>query len=352
MTGPARASTTTTSPDRRSARGRPIRFARDPRDRPARQPDVGQGRGRAAGRAGALSGCARAVRPSTWWSGATPTRRSDKLRDRVAVGARCRGRAGRRRDGPPGAAGRRRHRRTRSASSRRAPATTSPARSGCPCSDPVAAVDHRGRAATARQVDVGAGGRPVVRRACWASGFDSVVNERANRMSWPQGPARYNLAIARRAADLPAGAVRAGPRRRDRGRPRRCSSRSATAPSYGGGMRVCPDASLDDGLLDVTVLGPISKPEFLRVFPTVYKGTHVRHPAVDGHSGPGSCRSTAPASSPTPTVSGSPRCRSPARRSPGRLHVLAPPSSRRLEAMATPAERYAAARARQAELPS
>ena len=45
-------------------------------------------------------------------------------------------------------------------------------------------------------------------------------------------------------------------------------------------MRVCPDARLDDGLLDVTVLGPISKPEFLRVFPKVYKGTHVRHPAV------------------------------------------------------------------------
>ena len=45
-------------------------------------------------------------------------------------------------------------------------------------------------------------------------------------------------------------------------------------------MRVCPDASLEDGLLDVTVLGPISKLEFIRVFPSVYKGTHVHHPAV------------------------------------------------------------------------
>ena len=48
-------------------------------------------------------------------------------------------------------------------------------------------------------------------------------------------------------------------------------------------MRVCPDALVDDGLLDVTVLGRISTLEFLRVFPSVYRGTHVRHPAVSVH---------------------------------------------------------------------
>jgi diacylglycerol kinase (ATP) len=52
------------------------------------------------------------------------------------------------------------------------------------------------------------------------------------------------------------------------------------AKSYGAGMRVCPDADLTDGLVDVMVLGPVSKPEFLKTFPKVFKGTHITHPAV------------------------------------------------------------------------
>ncbi|HTR70894.1 MAG TPA: diacylglycerol kinase, partial [Mycobacteriales bacterium] len=52
------------------------------------------------------------------------------------------------------------------------------------------------------------------------------------------------------------------------------------AQSYGAGMRVTPDADLTDGLIDVMVLGPVSKIEFLRTFPKVFKGTHVDHPAV------------------------------------------------------------------------
>jgi diacylglycerol kinase (ATP) len=51
--------------------------------------------------------------------------------------------------------------------------------------------------------------------------------------------------------------------------------------SYGGGMQVCPQASLTDGLFDVMVLSPISKLEFIRVFPTVYSGTHINHPEVN-----------------------------------------------------------------------
>jgi len=50
--------------------------------------------------------------------------------------------------------------------------------------------------------------------------------------------------------------------------------------SYGGGMRVCPNADLRDGLLDIMILHPVSKIEFLKVFPTVYQGGHINHPQV------------------------------------------------------------------------
>ena len=49
---------------------------------------------------------------------------------------------------------------------------------------------------------------------------------------------------------------------------------------YGGGMKIVPDAKLDDGLFDVCIVEEISKLEFLKVFPRVFSGTHVTHPAV------------------------------------------------------------------------
>jgi diacylglycerol kinase (ATP) len=111
------------------------------------------------------------------------------------------------------------------------------------------------------------------------SGFDSMVNERANRMSWPNGRSRYNLAILaelRTFRPVPYVLELDG----ERWETEAMLVAVGNGSSYGGGMRVCPDARMDDGQLDVTVLGPISKPEFVRVFPTVYKGTHVHHPAV------------------------------------------------------------------------
>lgn len=112
-----------------------------------------------------------------------------------------------------------------------------------------------------------------------AAGFDAVVNERANQLTWPKGPMRYNLAILR---ELPV--FRAIPYTLVLDGERIDTEAMLVAvgngPAYGGGMRVTPDASFDDGLLDVLILRKISTFEFLRVFPRVFKGTHVSHPAV------------------------------------------------------------------------
>jgi diacylglycerol kinase (ATP) len=148
---------------------------------------------------------------------------------------------------------------------------------GLPLGDPMDAVDYLA-AGEARQVDLGrAAGRWF--GGVLGSGFDSLVNERANRMTWPRGPMRYNVAmIAELRTFRPLTyelVVDGEPWRTDA-----MLVAVGNSASYGGGMRVCPDASLEDGLLDVTVLGPISKVEFIRVFPKVYKGTHVHHRAV------------------------------------------------------------------------
>ncbi len=111
------------------------------------------------------------------------------------------------------------------------------------------------------------------------AGFDSVVNERANVMRWPKGPQRYNLAIAAelpRFKPLPFTITLDG----EVWQTDAMLVAVGNATSYGAGMKVTPDAVIDDGLLDVCVLGPVSKLEFIRTFPKVFKGTHVTHPAV------------------------------------------------------------------------
>ena len=156
---------------------------------------------------------------------------------------------------------------------------------GIPVGDTEAAIDHL----------IDAIGRPprvidavLVRRdgqddrwyaGVLSAGFDAVVNERANLMRWPRGKSRYNLALLRELATLkpidyrltldgvesevPAMLVSVG-----------------NNTSLGGGMLVTPNALLDDGLLDVLVLEPLSRLAFLQLFPRVFKGTHVTDPRV------------------------------------------------------------------------
>jgi diacylglycerol kinase (ATP) len=112
------------------------------------------------------------------------------------------------------------------------------------------------------------------------AGFDSLVNERANTWPWPKGQMRYNLAILRELPlfrAIPYAITVDGTRHETHA----MLVVVANGPSYGGGMQVAPDARFDDGLADVVILHEISTLEFLKVFPKVFKGAHVTHPAVE-----------------------------------------------------------------------
>jgi len=50
---------------------------------------------------------------------------------------------------------------------------------------------------------------------------------------------------------------------------------------HGGGMKLAPDASFDDGLFDVVLIGDVNKLDFLTTAPKLYSGGHIRHPKVD-----------------------------------------------------------------------
>ena len=113
-----------------------------------------------------------------------------------------------------------------------------------------------------------------------STGFDSLVNKRANRMHWIRGQMKYNISTLlelplfrpiKYELDLDGNTIRSSA----------MLVAVANGPTYGGGMRILPGADRHDGELDLLLLKPVSKIELLRVFPRVFKGTHVTHPAVE-----------------------------------------------------------------------
>lgn len=147
-----------------------------------------------------------------------------------------------------------------------------------PTGDPAAAVDVV-MAGHTETVDLG-----LIRgfdgSATWfgtiaATGFDSLVSDRVNRMRWPHGRMRYNLAIIAelsRLRPLPFRLVLDGDREI---RADLTLAAFGNTRSYGGGMLICPGADHGDGLLDVTLVRSGSRTKLIRLFPTVFKGTHV-----------------------------------------------------------------------------
>ena len=111
------------------------------------------------------------------------------------------------------------------------------------------------------------------------TGFDAAANEWANGITWMSGsplyvlatlrtlgtyrPRRFRIVVDDETVETDAWLVAIGNTR-----------------TYASGMMITPAASVHDGLLDVCVVGPVGRADFLRTFPSVFRGEHVRHPQV------------------------------------------------------------------------
>ncbi|CAB4718106.1 MAG: diacylglycerol kinase [Actinobacteria bacterium] len=149
-----------------------------------------------------------------------------------------------------------------------------------PRTDPVAAADVVVAGRT-RVSDLARSGSSYYATVLCA-GFDAVVNERANAMTWPRGQMRYNLAtlaelrtFAPRTYDLELDGVRH--------QVEATLVSVGNGPSFGGGLRITEGARLDDGLLDVVVVRPLSKLGLVRAYPRLFNGTIAEHPAYEHH---------------------------------------------------------------------
>jgi diacylglycerol kinase (ATP) len=111
------------------------------------------------------------------------------------------------------------------------------------------------------------------------AGFDSEVNAHANQVRFLQGTLKYIFSTFVTLARFTAGRFNLRIDGEEHTLPAMLIA-VANASSYGGGMLVCPEASLEDGTLDICVIGEVSKWDFVRTFPKVFKGRHVDHPKV------------------------------------------------------------------------
>jgi YegS/Rv2252/BmrU family lipid kinase len=55
----------------------------------------------------------------------------------------------------------------------------------------------------------------------------------------------------------------------------------ANGAYFGGGMKICPDASADDGVFDVLLIGDLTKRDLMVTLPKTYRGRHLPHPKAE-----------------------------------------------------------------------
>src|SRR3954454_5591693 len=112
------------------------------------------------------------------------------------------------------------------------------------------------------------------------TGFDAVANAWANTVTWTSGTPLYVLATLRTLAAYSPTPVRVTVDDTTTIETEAWLVAVGNTRTYASGMMITPAASVHDGLLDVCVVGPVSRVDFLRTFPSVFRGGHVRHPDV------------------------------------------------------------------------
>lgn len=160
---------------------------------------------------------------------------------------------------------------------------------GLPTHDPAAALATVERAldrgpAGSLALDAVRVGPPGYAQRDWylgvlSCGVDAAVNARANTLTWPRGSARYVRALLTELRTFRPYGYRLTLDDGTTWESMGTLVAIANSRQFGGGMRIAPGARMDDGLLDVLVAGPLSRAELLAVFPRVFSGGHVRHPA-------------------------------------------------------------------------
>jgi diacylglycerol kinase (ATP) len=110
-------------------------------------------------------------------------------------------------------------------------------------------------------------------------GFDSEVTRFANEVKILRGPLVYPYSVIHTLATFQPPTMRIA---HDEGvfEGRVMFTTLANLPRFGGGMRIAPQAEIDDGILDLVIVKEVSRRALLAVFPKVYNGRHVGHPAV------------------------------------------------------------------------
>jgi diacylglycerol kinase (ATP) len=129
------------------------------------------------------------------------------------------------------------------------------------------------------QIDLGKVDGGLWFATVFCAGFDSAVNERVNRMRWPRGPRRYDIAILAELAALKQARLVV----RTESETLELDANSVAignTPYYGGGIPVCPNADPADGTFDVTVVGKATRRDLVRILPSLRTGAHTNHPAV------------------------------------------------------------------------